>query len=120
MASKRPIAPRPIENIPMPEPVVDTPAPQKGGQSSVTDAIRKALTIPKSSGSVPTLTCIEKGAYRRYFLLDVDGEAYRKAWDIYRKDVPHGSPEEFVEIVLRILSQDMPRMHRAVSYVPLV
>jgi hypothetical protein len=84
------------------------------------DEIRRLLAVPKSRDSVPTLTCIDKGFYKRYFILDVDGNAYSMAWEYYKSHKPDGTPEEFVTIVTRILSIDMPRMHRAVSYIPLL
>jgi hypothetical protein len=84
------------------------------------DALKRILSVPKSKDSIPTLTCIDKGFYKRYFILDVDGDAYSKAWGYYRMHRPNGTPEDFVAMVTRILSIDMPRMHRAVSYVPLL
>lgn len=84
------------------------------------DEVKRLLTVPKSKDSIPTLTCIDKGFYKRYFILDVDGDAYRRAWEYYKTHKPNGTPEDFVTIVTRVLSIDMPRMHRAVSYVPLL
>ena len=84
------------------------------------ETFKSLLVTPRTKNSVPTLTCIDKGVYKRYFILDVDGDGYKKAWDYYKRTVPNGTPEEFVIIALRVLDQSMPRMHRAVSYVPLV
>lgn len=84
------------------------------------ETFKSLLVTPRTKNSVPTLTCIDKGVYKRYFILDVDGDGYKKAWDYYKRTVPTGTPEEFVIIVLRVLDQSMPRMHRAVSYVPLM
>lgn len=110
------------EQAPLEVPQVDPPRdPEEDIPTGAPeDIIRDLLAVPRTSGSIPTLTCIDKGIYKRYFILDVDGEAYGKAWKAYRKVCPTGTPEEFIAIVLRILSQGMPRMHRAVSYVPLV
>ena len=84
------------------------------------ETLRDILAVPKTRDSIPTLTCIDKGIYKRYFIVDVDGDAYRKAWDYYKITRRDATPDEFVTIVLRILQQDMPRMYRAVSYVPLL
>lgn len=110
----------------------DEPAPSSESEGNTTpsvssstegwdvNVIRKILSVPKSKDSIPTLTCIDKGFYKRYFILDVDGDAYREAWRYYKAHKPNGTPEDFVAMVTRILSIDMPRMHRAVSYVPLL
>lgn len=84
------------------------------------NVLREILAVPKTKGSTPTLTCIDKGIYKRYFIIDVDGDAYRRAWEYYRSTKQEPTPDDFVTIVLRILQQDMPRMYRAVSYVPLL
>lgn len=108
------------------EPTVTTPEPdttevaEPSAPQGLEETIRGLLSVPRTGGSIPTLTCIDKGIFKRYFILDVDGDAYGKAWKAYREAHPDGTPEEFVAIVLRILSQGMPRMHRAVSYVPLL
>jgi hypothetical protein len=81
---------------------------------------RDLLAVPKSKNSVPTLTCIDKGFYKRYFIIDVDGDAFKRAWSYYRANHEEPTADEFVTLVLRILEQGMPRMYRAVSYVPLV
>lgn len=104
-------------------PVVETdPVPPVSSSTEGWDinVIRRILSVPKSKDSIPTLTCIDKGFYKRYFILDVDGDAYREAWGYYKAHKPNGTPEDFVALVTRILSIDMPRMHRAVSYVPLL
>lgn len=81
---------------------------------------RDLLAVPKSKNSVPTLACIDKGFYKRYFIIDVDGDAFKRAWSYYRANHEEPTADEFVTLVLRILEQGMPRMYRAVSYVPLV
>lgn len=128
----RPKRKREPEQTPVqpPEPVQETvqeivpetvPEPAPGpAQAFDVDVIRSLLSRPKSKDSIPTLTCIDKGYYKRYMILDVDGEGYREAWEYYRSAHTDPTPEDFVAIVTRILQQDMPRMHRAVSYVPLV
>lgn len=83
------------------------------------EEFRGILVTPRTKDSVPTLTCIDRGFYKRYFILEVEGDAYKAAWDYYRRTVPGGTPDEFVTLVMRTLDQGMPRMHRAVSYVPL-
>ena len=108
--SPEPVAPTPE---PAPEPTQDT-------EGWDVERIKKMLSVPKSKNSIPTLTCIDKGFYKRYFILDVDGDAYREAWKYYKAHKPDGTPEDFVALVTRVLSIDMPRMYRAVSYVPLL
>ena len=113
----------PDEPAPSSEPAVEEgPIPQVSSSTEGWDinVIKRILSVPKSKDSIPTLTCIDKGFYKRYFILDVDGDAYSKAWGYYRMHRPTGTPEDFVALVTRILSIDMPRMHRAVSYVPLL
>ena len=104
------------------EALVPEPAPEVSSSTEEwdVDRVKRILSVPKSKDSIPTLTCIDKGFYKRYFILDVDGDAYREAWEYYRAHRPTGTPEDFVALVTRILSIDMPRMHRAVSYVPLL
>lgn len=112
----------PEEPAPSSEPVVEedpTPPVSSSTEGWDINVIKRILSVPKSKDSIPTLTCIDKGFYKRYFILDVDGDAYSKAWKYYRAHKPNGTPEDFVAQVTRILSIDMPRMHRAVSYVPL-
>lgn len=118
----------PEEPAPSSDPVKDTPPTVEVTTPEVSssteewsvDAVKRILSVPKSKDSIPTLTCIDKGFYKRYFILDVDGDAYSKAWKYYKAHKSNGTPEDFVAMVTRILSIDMPRMHRAVSYVPLL
>ena len=105
------------EPVPTPEPAQE---PAQDTEGWDVDRIKKILSVPKSKNSIPTLTCIDKGFYKRYFILDVDGDAYREAWKYYKAHKPDGTPEDFVALVTRVLSIDMPRMYRAVSYVPLL
>ena len=118
-----------VETEETPTPVTTTtptPAPEQAEEVAELppewshETFKSLLVTPRTKNSVPTLTCIDKGVYKRYFILDVDGDGYKKAWDYYKRTVPNGTPEEFVIIALRVLDQSMPRMHRAVSYVPLV
>lgn len=109
----------PVEDTP-PTVEVTTPEVSSSTEGWDVDVIKRILSVPKSKDSIPTLTCIDKGFYKRYFILDVDGDAYSEAWRYYRMHRPTGTPEDFVALVTRILSIDMPRMHRAVSYVPLL
>ena len=116
--SPEPVAPTPA---PTPEATPDpVPEPTQDTEGWDVDRIKKMLSVPKSKNSIPTLTCIDKGFYKRYFILDVDGDAYREAWKYYKAHKPDGTPEDFVALVTRVLSIDMPRMYRAVSYVPLL
>lgn len=113
----------PWENVvkkeqPKPEPEPETVRIPEGGWD--VNVLREILAVPKTKDSIPTLTCIDKGVYKRYFIIDVDGDAYRRAWEYYRSTKKEATPDDFVTIVLRILQQDMPRMYRAVSYVPLL
>ena len=113
------VSPEPVAPIPAPTPA-PIPEPTQDTEGWDVERIKKMLSVPKSKNSIPTLTCIDKGFYKRYFILDVDGDAYREAWKYYKAHKPDGTPEDFVTLVTRVLSIDMPRMYRAVSYVPLL
>ena len=113
------VSPEPVAPIPAPTPA-PIPEPTQDTEGWDVERIKKMLSVPKSKNSIPTLTCIDKGFYKRYFILDVDGDAYREAWKYYKAHKPDGTPEDFVALVTRVLSIDMPRMYRAVSYVPLL
>lgn len=117
------VSPEPVAPAPAPIPEATPEPAQEPAQDTEgwdVDRIKKILSVPKSKNSIPTLTCIDKGFYKRYFILDVDGDAYREAWSYYKAHKPDGTPEDFVALVTRVLSIDMPRMYRAVSYVPLL
>lgn len=101
------------------EPAVAEPAVAEPAAYDI-EKLRSILAVPKTKDSVPTLTGIDKGFYKRYFILDVDGDAYREAWRYYKDNAPKPTPDEFVVIVLRILEHDLPRMYRKVSFVPLI
>lgn len=96
------------------------PEESSGTEGWDMEKLRSILSVPKTKDSVPTLTGIDKGFYKRYFLLDVDGDAYREAWRYYKDNAPGPTPDGFVLLVLRILEHDMPRMYRKVSFVPLI
>lgn len=113
------VSPEPVAPTPPLTPEA-TPEPTQDTEGWDVDRIKKILSVPKSKNSIPTLTCIDKGFYKRYFILDVDGDAYSEAWKYYKAHKPDGTPEDFVALVTRVLSIDMPRMYRAVSYVPLL
>ena len=82
--------------------------------------LRATLKVPKTKDAIPVFSMYTIGDYnRRYFLLDVDGVAYRKAWDMFKERTGTKDQVKFLELVYQILNIDMPRLHRAVDWVPL-
>lgn len=104
--------------LPELEPVPETPTAPVAEEFDMAQ-MKAILSVPKTKDSIPTLTCIDKKSFKRYFILDVDGEAYRKAWDYYCRTVTQSTPDDFILRVCSILDMDLPRMYRSVSYIPL-
>lgn len=78
------------------------------------------LKVPKARDSVMVFSMYSTRDFnRRYFLLDVDGNAYRRAWVRYKELSGGDDPVHFLELVYRILNTDLPRLHRNVDWVPL-
>ena len=77
------------------------------------------LKVPKTKDSVMTFTMYSTPSLvRRYFLLDVDGTAFRKGWALY-KEVKGNDPVAYVDMVMHIMDLEIPRLHRAVDWAPL-
>ena len=76
------------------------------------------LKVPKTRDSVPTFSMYSIGQVRRYFILDVDGTAYRKGWMMY-KDYKGQDPVGYIDMVMHIMDLEIPRLHRAVDWAPL-
>lgn len=77
------------------------------------------LSVPKTKDSVMTFSMYTTPALnRKYFLLDVDGTAYRRGWAYY-KEVKGNDPVGYIEMVMTILKLEIPRLHRAVDWAPL-
>lgn len=91
--------------------------------TSETDLVKELtqiLKVPKGRDSIMVFSMYSSSEFsRRYFLLDVDGIAYRKAWAKYKEITGTNDPVRFLEIVYRILNTDLPRLHRNVDWVPL-
>ena len=106
-------------------PTPSPPAPEGnassggGTQETFNDSLRRILRVPRARGSVPTLVRYKEGVFQRYFILDVDGDVFRKAWSHYKANAADPNPVAFVHLVINILETDFPRMYRAVAYVPL-
>jgi len=82
--------------------------------------LRTILKVPKTKDAIPVFSMYTIGDFnRRYFLLDVDGIAYRKAWNTFKERTGTVDSVKFLELVYQILNIDMPRLHRAVDWVPL-
>ena len=81
--------------------------------------ITATLKVPKTKDSVMTFSMYSTTALnRRYFLLDVDGDAYRRGWMLY-KEAKGDDPVGYIDMVMHIMDLEIPRLHRAVSWVPL-
>lgn len=80
--------------------------------------ITQVLKVPKTRDSVPTFSMYSMGQMRRYFILDVDGAAYRKGWTIY-KEAKGDDPVGYIDLVMHIMDLEIPRLHRAVDWAPL-
>jgi len=81
--------------------------------------LTEILRVPKSRDAVMTFSSYKSGFQRRYFLLDVNGDAYRKAWTVFKMRTNTTDYTKFLDVVFGIMSIDPPRLHRAVDYVPL-
>lgn len=80
--------------------------------------LTEILRVPKTMGAVPVMSAYSVGMMRRYFILDVDGTAWRKGWALY-KEVKGEDPVGYVDMVIHILDTGIPRLHRAVDWAPL-
>jgi len=90
------------------------------GEADLIDELTRTLKVPKTKDSIMVFSMYTIGDFnRRYFLLDVDGTAYRKAWSIFKERTGTADQVKFLELVYQILNTDMPRLHRAVDWVPL-
>ena len=87
--------------------------------SDLRSRLTEVLSVPRSKGAVPVLASYKMNFFERYFILDLDPSAFRKAWEIY-KETEGNNPVGFVQAVINILEMDFPRMYRAVAYIPLV
>lgn len=77
------------------------------------------LKVPKTKDSLMTFSMYSTtNLNRRYFLLDVDGTAYRKGWALY-KEVKGDDPVGYIDMVMHIMDLEIPRLHRAVDWAPL-
>jgi hypothetical protein len=85
---------------------------------SFRDRLKEIISVPRGKGSVPVLASYKMDFFERYFILDLDGDAFRKAWNIYKAEKGN-DPVGFVQAIINILETDFPRMYRAVDYVPL-
>ena len=134
-----------LENEPVMEdaPVVETPAkadaPEEKAPEEAAHAVRTRkgpltaeemddlvadmtvmLKVPKTRDAIMVFSMYTVSEFnRKYFLLDVDGTAYRRAWNLFKERTGTTDAVTFLEIVYRILNTDMPRLHRAVDWVPL-
>lgn len=89
-------------------------------EADVARELAAILKVPKSRDSVMVFSMFSTGEFdRRYFLLDVDGNAYRKAWARYKELTGTKDTVQFLNLVYHILNVDMPRFHRNVDWVPL-
>jgi len=89
--------------------------------AGLVEELTQVLRVPKTKDSIMVFSMYSVGEYdRRYFLLDVDGIAYRKAWSIFKERTGTADQVKFLELVYQILSTDLPRLHRAVDWVPLI
>ena len=78
------------------------------------------LKVPKTKDAIMVFSMYTIGDFnRRYFLLDVDGVAYRRAWAMFKERTGTTDSVRFLGLVNQILNTDMPRLHRAVDWVPL-
>jgi len=89
--------------------------------AGLVEELTQVLRVPKTKDSIMVFSMYSVGEYdRRYFLLDVDGIAYRRAWSIFKERTGTADQVKFLELVYQILSTDLPRLHRAVDWVPLI
>lgn len=101
-------------------PIIEAPSPAANDEQALIRELTDILKVPKSKDALMTFSMYTVGQYtRRYFLLDVDGQAYRKAWEVYKERTGSADATQFMTLVYQILNTDMPRLHRAVEWVPL-
>lgn len=91
---------------------------QKEKDEELIRELASILKVPKTRDSVLTFSMYTIGQMRRYFLLDVDGTAYRKGWAYY-KSQRGDDPVGYIDMVIHIMDHEIPRLHRAVDWAPL-
>ena len=86
------------------------------------DAIKGILNVQKGKRAVPTLITFYSANSRaiRHVIVDVTDSIIEEAWAKYKEVMGnYADDEEFMAMVYKILSIDIPRMYRAVAPVVL-
>ena len=91
-----------------------------GSEQALIAELTEILKVPKPRDALMTFSMYTVGQFtRRYFILDVDGAAYRKAWEVFKERTQSTDATRFMDLIFHILNTDMPRLHRNVDWVPL-
>ena len=93
---------------------------QRRRDAELIKALTEILKVPKMQGDVPVLSAYSVGPMtRRYLILDVNGTAYRRAWNTFKEMTGTEDAVAFVTLVIQIMDLEIPRLHRAVDWAPL-
>lgn len=91
-----------------------------GSEQALIAELTEILKVPKPRDALMTFSMYTVGQFtRRYFILDVDGAAYRRAWEVFKERTQSTDATRFMDLIFHILNTDMPRLHRNVDWVPL-
>ena len=111
------------ENVPVggePKTIQEAPTePKKDSEQELIDELTSILRVPKSKDALMTFSMFSDKYQKRYFLLDVDGTAYRRAWEVFKERTGSKDQNRFLFLVYTILEMNPPRLHRGVDWVPL-
>lgn len=100
------------------EPVQEVHLTPKGEQDLI-DELTAILRVPKTKDALMTFSMFSDKYQKRYFLLDVDGNAYRQAWSVFKERTGTKDQNRFLFLVYTILELPPPRLHRGVDWAPL-
>lgn len=112
-------SPEPPE-APARAPPVQSPPVQRSQEELLIEEMRELIRTPKTKNSKMTVSMFTDGQFTtRYFELDVNGEGYRKAWQLFKLRTGTKDHARFLFLVYGILECSPPRLHREVDWVPL-
>ena len=89
------------------------------GEQDLIDELTAILRVPKTKDALMTFSMFSDKYQKRYFLLDVDGNAYRQAWSVFKERTGTKDQNRFLFLVYTILELPPPRLHRGVDWAPL-